>query len=73
MSIEEKIGKNVYGIEVYLGVIVLGFINMYCYLELFYMLGKVNIGIGLLEFIRNVVFYWEVLMEEIEVVIIKVD
>ena len=73
LQIEEKTGKNTRGIEAYSGVIVPGFINTHCHLELSHMLGKVDTGTGLLEFIRNVVSYRDVPMEEIEAAIIKAD
>ncbi|GJM36358.1 MAG: chlorohydrolase [Saprospiraceae bacterium] len=45
------------GVEVYDGVIVPGFINTHCHLELSHMKGKVDTGTGLLLFLQSVVAY----------------
>lgn len=73
VGIEERAKRNAHGIEAYAGVIVPGFINTHCHLELSHMLGKVDTGTGLLEFIRNVVSYRDVPMEEIQAAIVKAD
>ena len=58
-GIIKAIGKrsdfNEYELEIHDGVIVPGFINTHCHLELSHMKGKVNTGTGLIPFIKGVV------------------
>ncbi|MEM0994122.1 MAG: amidohydrolase family protein [Bacteroidota bacterium] len=55
VAIEERAQQEDGALEVYLGVIVPGFVNTHCHLELSHMKGKVPTGTGLLPFIKNVV------------------
>ncbi|MEL7122138.1 MAG: amidohydrolase family protein [Bacteroidota bacterium] len=52
-------------IEIHSGVIVPGFVNTHCHLELSHMKSKVNTGTGLIPFIQSVVAYRDFPMEEI--------
>ena len=52
-------------VEKHNGVIVPGFINTHCHLELSHMKGKVDTGTGLIPFISNVVSYRDIPQEEI--------
>jgi cytosine/adenosine deaminase-related metal-dependent hydrolase len=57
----------------YIGVLVPGFINSHCHLELSHMKGKVNTGTGLLPFLVDVVTFRDFPMEEIMEAIRKGD
>lgn len=52
-------------LEIYAGVIVPGFINTHCHLELSHMKGKVKTGTSLIPFISNVVQFRDIPREEI--------
>ncbi|MCB0677064.1 MAG: amidohydrolase family protein, partial [Saprospiraceae bacterium] len=52
-------------LEVYPGVIVPGFVNTHCHLELSHMKGKVDTGTGLLPFLQKVVRFRDIPQEEI--------
>ena len=52
-------------LEVHRGVIVPGFINTHCHLELSHMKGRVDTGTGLLPFLQQVVKFRDIPMEEI--------
>ena len=60
-------------IEVFNGVIVPGFVNAHCHLELSHMKNKVDTGTGLVPFIRSVVNNRDVSEDEIQDAIIKAD
>ncbi len=60
-------------LDTYIGVLVPGFINSHCHLELSHMKGKVNTGTGLLPFLVDVVTYRDFPMEEIQEAIRKGD
>ncbi|MCH2042678.1 MAG: amidohydrolase family protein [Saprospiraceae bacterium] len=55
LAIEPKEKYDPTEIELYNGVIIPGFVNTHCHLELSHMLGKVDTGTELIPFIKNVV------------------
>ena len=55
LSVEQRNQHNIGTMEVLNGVLVPGFVNTHCHLELSHMKGKVDTGTGLLPFITNVV------------------
>ena len=60
-------------LEIHAGVLVPGFVNTHCHLELSHMKGKVDTGTGLIPFISNVVKHREVPEEEIADAIARAD
>lgn len=65
LAVQERSLHDPVSLEVYPGVLVPGFINTHCHLELSHMKGKVDTGTGLLPFLKNVVSFREIPMEEI--------
>lgn len=55
LAIEPKEKHDPTEIEAYKGVIIPGFVNTHCHMELSHMLGKVDTGTQLIPFIKNVV------------------
>jgi aminodeoxyfutalosine deaminase len=55
LAIEARNQHNMADLEVYSGLLMPGFVNTHCHLELSHMKGKVNTGTGLIPFISSVV------------------
>ncbi|MEM9821818.1 MAG: amidohydrolase family protein [Bacteroidota bacterium] len=73
LAIEPRDQHDLTSLEIHQGVIVPGFINTHCHLELSHMKGKVNTGTGLIPFITNVVQFRDVPQEEILAAIENAD
>jgi len=65
ISIGERTSYDTSTLEIYDGVIIPGFINTHCHLELSHMKGKVDTGTSLIPFISNVVQFRDIPQEEI--------
>ena len=72
-SLEKREQHDPVTLEVFDGVIVPGFVNTHCHLELSHMKGKVDTGTGLLPFLQQVVKFRDIPMEEILGAIDKAD
>ncbi len=66
IAIDQRTQHDLDSLEIYSGIIVPGFINTHCHLELSHMKGKVDTGTGLIPFIKNVVGFRDANPEEIE-------
>ncbi|MCB9265930.1 MAG: amidohydrolase family protein [Lewinellaceae bacterium] len=73
LAIENRDAHDPASLEVHRGVIVPGFINTHCHLELSHMKGRVDTGTGLLPFLQKVVRFRDIPMEEILDAIEKAD
>jgi len=73
LSIDNRKDHDPASLEIYDGVIVPGFINTHCHLELSHMKGLVDTGTSLLPFITNVVKFRNFPQEEILSAIEKAD
>jgi len=65
VAIGERTSYDTSSLEIYEGVIIPGFVNTHCHLELSHMKGKVNTGTSLIPFISNVVQFRDIPQEEI--------
>ncbi len=65
LHVDERKNHDPASLEVYRGVLVPGFINTHCHLELSHMKDRVDTGTGLLPFLQSVVAFREIPMEEI--------
>lgn len=65
LEVSQKEDHDPASVEDHLGVLVPGFVNTHCHLELSHMKGKVNTGTGLIPFIKDVVTYRDFPMEVI--------
>ena len=73
LSIDSRENHDSASLEIHQGVIVPGFINTNCHLELSHMKGKVATGTSLIPFITSVVSFREMPQEEIDAAIEKAD
>ncbi len=73
LAVEAREQHDEATLEYYPGVIVPGFVNTHCHLELSHMKGKAETGTGLLPFIYKVVNFRDIPMEEILSGIEKAD
>ena len=54
-SVDAPSGRNTEGIEYFPGILIPGFINAHCHLELSHLKGQIPTGTGLLPFLKAVV------------------
>ena len=73
LSIDQREYHDAASLELHKGILVPGFVNTHCHLELSHMLGKVDTGTGLIPFITNVVSYRDVDQDLIMEAIVKGD
>lgn len=71
LSIDHRSDHDLASLEVHEGIIVPGFVNTHCHLELSHMKGKVATGTGLIPFISNVVQFRDIAEDEIMAAIEK--
>ena len=64
-SVDQRINHDSASLEIHKGIIVPGFVNTHCHLELSHMKGRVNTGTGLLPFLQSVVKFRDIPLEEI--------
>lgn len=65
LQIDQRENHDAASLEIHKGILVPGFINTHCHLELSHMKGRVDTGTGLLPFLKSVVAFREIPMEEI--------
>jgi cytosine/adenosine deaminase-related metal-dependent hydrolase len=73
LSIDARDAHAPAELEIYEGVIVPGFINTHCHLELSHMKGRIDTGTGLLPFLQQVVQFRDIPEEEILAAIKQAD
>jgi cytosine/adenosine deaminase-related metal-dependent hydrolase len=73
LAVEQRQNVSVDLLEYFKGILVPGFINTHCHLELSHLKGKVETGTGLLAFIEQVVKLRETSQEVIDQAIVEAD
>ncbi|MCB0567988.1 MAG: amidohydrolase family protein, partial [Phaeodactylibacter sp.] len=73
LRLGQRAGHDPASLEIHQGVIVPGFVNTHCHLELSHMKGRVDTGTGLLPFLQKVVKFRDIPMEEILDAISRAD
>ena len=65
LALEKRSDHDPASLDHYAGVIIPGFVNTHCHLELSHMKGRVDTGTGLLPFLKQVVQFRDIAPEEI--------
>ena len=65
LAVGKRADHDPASLEMHQGVVVPGFVNTHCHLELSHMKGRVDTGTGLLRFLQKVVKFRDIPMEEI--------
>ena len=73
LSVDSRSQHELASLEIHKGVLVPGFINTHCHLELSHMKSKVDTGTGLIPFISNVVKFRDIPQDEIDAAILQAD
>jgi cytosine/adenosine deaminase-related metal-dependent hydrolase len=73
LGIESLVDHDPVTVKRYDGIIVPGFVNAHCHLELSHMLGKADTGTGLIPFLKNVVNFRDIEEEVIKTAITQAD
>jgi len=73
LAIDQRENHDLASLEVHRGVIIPGFVNAHCHLELSHMKGVAPTGTGLLPFLKTVVNHRNVAQEQIDAAIERAD
>src|SRR6188768_1528997 len=73
LAVEQRSNVPADQLEYFKGILIPGFINTHCHLELSHLKGRVATGTGLLDFIKGVVSLREAPQKEIDNAIIEAD